>query len=61
MVKHVSDNADESATSTWRSAVEHSARQLGLLLGSETTVDGGWVGTATTRDDAATTRTSGAR
>ena len=28
MVKHVSDNADESATSTWRSAVEHSAKQL---------------------------------
>ncbi|NMO49674.1 nucleoside phosphorylase [Actinoplanes sp. TBRC 11911] len=28
MVKHVSDSADESATSTWRSALEHSARQL---------------------------------
>ena len=28
MVKHVSDNADESATSTWRSALEYSARQL---------------------------------
>jgi hypothetical protein len=25
---YVSDNADESAISTWRSAVEHSARQL---------------------------------
>jgi hypothetical protein len=35
--------------------------QARLLLGSETTVDGGWVGTATTHDDAATTRTSGAR
>lgn len=29
MIKHVSDNADESATSTWRSALEHSARQPG--------------------------------
>jgi adenosylhomocysteine nucleosidase len=28
MVKHVSDSADESATSTWRSALEYSARQL---------------------------------
>jgi adenosylhomocysteine nucleosidase len=28
MVKHVSDNADESATSTWRGALEYSARQL---------------------------------
>ena len=28
MIKHVSDNADESATSTWRAALEHSARQL---------------------------------
>lgn len=28
MVKHVSDDADENATSTWRSALEHSARQL---------------------------------
>jgi adenosylhomocysteine nucleosidase len=28
MIKHVSDNADEGASSTWRSALEHSARQL---------------------------------